>query len=296
LYPNYFNDDSKDNKIDYFAEFIKSHTPQDLTDSNKESFAYRKGLYLSDVVEEKDVSFFNLLRCSSNLKGPTESFSKIDKSILESVNKTADQLFADHAPLNHVLAQVYYNHKIDGKDRKAKIARHSDKTKDMPPNGIIVFCSFYDGLDKKSYKINPNDKYDVMYKYISVLTTLRFVSKSDGTIINIPLYPNSAFFIDLKTNREYTHEIVPPQLSVEHLPTRLGYVIRCSNQEAKFEDGAVYIKSDGGWGPLERPTVEGVENLKKMYVMENSTSDIVKYEHVNFSLNDGDYLKPKIAS
>lgn len=44
LFPEYFNDG-----IDYFSEFISKHTPQLLTESNKDGLAYRKGIYLTNV-------------------------------------------------------------------------------------------------------------------------------------------------------------------------------------------------------------------------------------------------------
>ena len=54
------------------------------------------------------------------------------------------------ASLNHVLAQIYYNKSAteDQKQTKAKIKAHSDKTKDMPTNGLMAFCTFYDNLNK----------------------------------------------------------------------------------------------------------------------------------------------------
>ena len=67
------------------------------------------------------------------------------------LNDEAARIFgASHAPLNHVLAQIYHNTPsmtLPGgtkqKQTKAKIKAHSDKTKDMPANGIMAFCTFY---------------------------------------------------------------------------------------------------------------------------------------------------------
>lgn len=294
LFPEYFAGDKS-----YFHQFNIDHNIQNLTESNKGGFAYRKGIYLSNVIEEKDGIHFNLLRCSTNLQGPTENFSALDKEIITNVNMTAKKLFPDSAPVNHVLAQIYYNRNIDGKDRKAKIAKHSDKTKDMPSNGLMVFCSFYD-ITKDKYKPNPDDKYDLLYKNASALTTLKFALKDSvqnrpelRKNFSIKLYPNSAFFMDLESNRLYTHEIVPPLLPSEHIPARLGYVIRSSNQEALFTD-RTFIKNSDVWEPLEKPTKEDIAKLKSRYLEENLSSGFIKYDHVNFSLNDGDYLKPNL--
>lgn len=293
-FPEYF-DDSKD----YFATFNHVHTTQTLTESDKGDVAYRKGVYLSEVTDDYQ---FKLLRCSSNLFGPTESFSRMDRDIIAKLNVTNKELYKDGAELNHVLAQVYHNYSIDGRERRAKIARHSDKTKDMSDNGLIVFCTFYDSLHiiSKRFKPDPNDKYNILYKNTTALTTLRFIQK-EGAVserpkcIDVLLYPNSALFMDLEANRLYTHEIVPPNLDARDVPTRLGYVVRCSKQDAKFVDGRTLIQDPAGqWGPLNKPTQDEVKHLKELYRVENQTIIKPDYGFINFSLNDGDYLKPKI--
>lgn len=291
MFPNYFS-----NEVDYFSQFLANHTPQLLTESNKDDVAYRKGVYLSEVSDDNQ---FKLLRCSTNLQGPTEKFSDLDRSIISKLNTTAKDLYENPAELNHVLAQVYYNHKIGEKSRCARIARHSDKTKDMPKNGIMAFCTFYDSIDNKKYHANPDDPNDVLYKNTSVLTKLRFIRKNnDATLperFDVLLYPNSAFFIDLNTNRLFTHEIVPPPLPAELIPTRLGYVVRCSKQDAHFVNGQTLIKNTKGkWEPLQPPTAEGVSKLKEQYRIENISTDLVNYDFFNFSLNEGDYLPPKV--
>lgn len=295
MFPNYFSE--RNDPIDYYKAFLEYHTPQSLTESNKGDVAFRKGIYMTEV--SKDLEF-KLLRCSSNLQGPTDNFSDIDRSIIKKVNETSKELFANPADLNHVLAQVYYNDKIDGKERKAKIARHSDKTKDMPENGVMVFCTFYDQdilSDKSKYHMDPANHYNIMYGKTTALTTLRFVRKNDDEKlpekVDVLLYPDSAFFMSLDTNRLYTHEIVPPTLQPKDIPTRLGYVIRCSKQDAKFEDGKVLIKKpDSTWEPMQPPTSEGVEKLKKLYRDENMSTEVIDYDYFNFSLNEGDYLAP----
>jgi hypothetical protein len=295
LFPNYFDDGT-----DYFAAFTSAHAAQNLTESNKGGLAYRKGIYLTEVKldEETKETHFNLLRCSTNLQGPTENFSETDKLIINKANATAAQLFDNPAPLNHVLAQIYYNYTIDGKDRKAKIASHSDKTKDMPARGIMCFCTFYDplSLSNKKYRMDPNN---ILYKNTCALTTLRFALKgcvkNDSLIkkFDVLLYPNSAFFMSLETNRLYTHEIVPPNLNSENIPTRLGYVIRCSKQPAKHTANQTYILApDLSWITLKKPTELDRINIKKLYWEENIKDSMVDYGFIDYSLNDGDYLKP----
>lgn len=140
----------------YYTEFLNCHTPQQLTESNKPDISYRKGVYLSNVSPDGK---FNLLRCSSNLQGPTENFSEYDTYIVAKANKHAKTIFDNPAELNHALAQVYYNHTIDGRVKRAKIPAHSDKTKDMPENGIMVFGTFYNPAelsDKKYHVVDGN--------------------------------------------------------------------------------------------------------------------------------------------
>src|SRR5690606_20066510 len=114
------------------------------------------------------------LRCSTNFSGPTESFRPTDTQIVDALNREAADVFRDQAPLNHVLAQVYHNTLAtpERKQSKAKISAHADKTKDMPANGIMAFCTFYDGLDK----LRPlaEDPFDHGVKRASGLTRLHF--------------------------------------------------------------------------------------------------------------------------
>lgn len=289
---------------DRFDELTKAHTFQTLTESNKPGTSYRKGIYLSNVVESGDGVHFNLLRCSTNLKGPTESFTKVDMEIVDRVQSVAKTHYKDSAPLNHVLAQVYENSTVtDGvhkKEKKAKIKSHSDKTKDMPDNGLIAFVTFYSKeVDDPQIKQSQEDPYDRVYKNGSVLTTLHFKSKEEDAKVkefSITLYPNSAFIIPLETNRLYTHEIVPPQMSVDKIPTRLGYVIRCSKTEATHVDGVTCIKKKDGLTPLKSPTDEQFDWLKQKYYEENLSTDKIEYGDVDFTLNDGDLLAPIVVS
>src|SRR4029079_302177 len=126
-------------------------------------------------------------------------------------------------------------------EKKAKIKKHSDKTKDMPLNGLIVFCTFYkDHLNNKNIQKSKNDAFDYCYKDTSVLTRLRFELKKTVNNSNLKrkfdviLYPNSVFIMSLSTNRLYTHEIVPSTLPIDMIPTRMGYVVRCSKMDAIY--------------------------------------------------------------
>ena len=95
-------------------------------------------------------------------------------------------------------------------------------------------------LENKKIVNSSTDLFDYVYgKNVTILTKLRFrlksdVEKSNNDLLNFPksfdltLYPNSVFMIPLSTNRLYTHEIIPSTLEVYKIPTRLGYVARCS--------------------------------------------------------------------
>ena len=217
---------------------------------------------------KEDGIHFNLLRCSTNFDGPTAEFAFIDNDIIYQVNETANQLFDQPVKFNHVLAQIYENVAVVDndtkkiKEKKAKIKNHSDKTKDMPRNGLIAFCTFYSS-DIEKYKFEDT----------SALTRLRFRRKNSDFEFIVPLYPNSLLIISLSTNRHYTHEITPSTLSIAHLPIRLGYVIRCSNTEAIFKEkeNATYIRKQDRDYRLEPPTVKDIEELRAKYLEENKT-------------------------
>lgn len=300
LYPCLFDDDDEEN--DYFNRIRAQHAFQSLTESNKPGTALRTGIYLSPVKKVgEDELHFNLLRCSTNLSGPTGNFQSTDHHIIDMLNNESSLIFGETAaPLNHVLAQIYRNKAaVSGhKQTKAKIKEHSDKTKDMPLHGIMAFVTFYDELNK----LEKIGKYDYgNNKGVSGLTTLRFRLKKEvldekGTHhdlnkdFSVTLYPNSVFFMPLSTNRLYTHEIVPSKLMASMLPTRMGYVVRCSNVEAVFKDNTTYLKN--GFKKLENTTVQDMNDLRKKYADENLTTKIVNYGSINFSMNNGDYKKP----
>lgn len=303
----YFRDFFGTEGRDYFHELTKEHTFQVLTESNKPGTSYRKGIYLSDVNETESGTEFNLLRCSTNLEGPTAGFKQVDKDIVGKVNQVAIRFFPGSATFNHVLAQVYEN-KVEEtedhkkKERKARIKTHSDKTKDMPDTALIAFTTFYsDSLKTQAatgVAAESLDPYDRRYKNSSVLTELRFRLKEcvqeQGLVkaFTLKLYPNSVFIMPLETNRLYTHEIGPPLLPVDKIPTRLGYVIRSSKTPAVFKDGIVHLKDGQDWKVLRKTTLQDIVELKQKYLEENITDHTVEYGPIDFSLNDGDYLKP----
>lgn len=293
-------------EADYFYKIKSEHEFQELTESNKGGISFRKGIYLSEITKEEgctkeEVLHFNLLRCSSNFKGPTDNFRATDYAIISKINSELPFIFEHDIKLNHVLAQIYENKfKSDEttKEKKAKIKAHSDKTKDMPKHGLIAFCTFYNDLDIANLKPSTTDIFDLCINNVSVLTRLEFKLKEGVTDetkakeFTVVLYPNSVFIIPLSTNRLYTHEIKPSVLSIDKIPTRLGYVVRCSNLEAKYMNNQTFIKENGQYLPLEQMTDEPFENLKDSYVQENKTEKEIEYGKVNFSMNTGDYLKP----
>ncbi|MEV4504696.1 hypothetical protein [Streptomyces klenkii] len=289
---------------DHFGRIRAEHAFQSLTESTKPGTAHRSGIYLTPVTQNGDELHFRLLRCSTNLSGPTESFRSTDTRIVEALNREAAAVFRNQAPLNHVLAQIYHNTlaRAERKQSKARISAHADKTKDMPVNGIMAFCTFYDRLDK----LQPlaEDAFDYGVKGASGLTKIRFrlkepAEKHDGLALppqfTLTLYPGSVFFMPLSTNRLYTHEIRPSSLDAELLPTRLGYVVRCSSTEAVHKNGHTFLKAAGDLAELEPPTRAGMEELRRLYAEENRTSSFIDYgNRFPFSMNTGDYLAPRV--
>lgn len=252
---------------DYFQRITAEHVFQSLTEGTKPSVARRTGIYLTDVSDDGQ---FHLLRCSTNLAGPTENFRATDREIVDALNVEAYKIFRDHAPLNHVLAQIYPN----TVEAKAKISNHADKTKDMPANGIMAFCTFYDRADVVE----------------AAQTKLRFRSKDDSRPgFTVTMAPNSVYFMPLSTNRLFTHEIVPASLPAAQLPTRLGYVVRCSKTLATHRDGQTFLNG----APLEPPTPDGVAALRALYAEENRSTAAIDYgDRFRFSMNEGDYRAP----
>ncbi len=292
-----------DPELDHFNTLRAEHAFQSLTESNKPGKAHRTGIYLTPVERDGDALHFRLLRCSSNFSGPTENFGAPDRTIVDALNQEAAALFENPATLNHVLAQIYWNTPATAtkKQIKAKIKGHADKTKDMPDNGIMAFCTFYDDLD--GLQPLAKDPFDYGHKRASALTRLTFrlkpqVAARPGCTLkehfSVTLYPNSAFFMPLSTNRLYTHEVRPSQLSAEHVPTRLGYVVRCSAQAAIYKDGRTMIEVNGRMVDLEPPTPEGMGELRRLYAEENRTDAVIEYgDRFLFSMNTGDYAEPE---
>jgi hypothetical protein len=288
----------------HFNRVCTEHAFQSLTESTKPGTAHRTGIYLTPVRQDGDGLHFRLLRCSTNLAGPTENFRATDRRIVDALNHEAGFIFEDHAPLNHVLAQIYHNTPAEAarKQAKAGISAHADKTKDMPANGIMAFCTFYDRLDK----LRPltDDPFDYGHKGTSGLTKLHFrlkepVAERLGCALpdqfTLTLYPDSVFFMPLSTNRLYTHEIRSSALDAELLPTRLGYVVRCASAEAVHRNGHTFLKTGGTLVELEPPTPEGMNELRKLYAEENKTQAVIDYgDKFPFSMNSGDYLAPRI--
>jgi hypothetical protein len=286
---------------DHFARVRAEHTFQTLTESTKPGTAHRTGIYLTPVERAGDELLFRLLRCSTNLHGPTDNFRATDRNIVDALNAEADCIFRNHAPLNHVLAQVYHNTPAaaERKQAKARISAHADKTKDMPANGVMAFCTFYD----RPERLRPlaADPFDCGHNGVSGLTRLHFRRKESVPDCDLPaqfeltLYPDSVFFMPLSTNRLYTHEIRASVLDAGALPTRLGYVVRCSNAEAVYANGQTFLTRTGNRVALVPPTREGTAELRALYAAENKTADVIEYgDKFAFSLNAGDYLAPRI--
>ncbi len=288
-----------DPALDHAGRIRGEHSFQSLTESTKPGTAHRTGIYLSPVRAEADGLHFNLLRCSTNLSGPTDDFRATDRHIVDALNQEAALVFSGAAPLNHVLAQIYHNTPADAekKQAKARISSHADKTKDMPDHGVMAFCTFYEQLDRLAPM--TGDPFDRGHRKISGLTRLRFRRKetaesgSSPEQFTITLYPGSVFFMPLATNRRYTHEIVPSELDATRLPTRLGYVVRCSKTEAVHEGGRTFLLQNGARVELEPPTPAGMTELRRLYAEENRSTARIDYgDGFRFSMNAGDYRAP----
>lgn len=295
---------------DYFHKIKAEHEFQHLTESSKPSKALRKGIYITEVVKEEiegntgenqEMLHYRLLRCSSNLSGPTDNFRNTDHKIIKALNQAASQVFEHKTSLNHVLAQIYENRKTTGekvKETKAKIKAHSDKTKDMLEDGLIAFCTFYDQSNFQHLELSKTGQYDWCYKNKTGLTSLHFKLKNsvqDDSLVKeftVTLYPNSVFIIPLSTNRLYTHAIKPSILNIDRIPTRMGYVVRSSKAEAVFMNDETYLKENGELVKLEQMTQETVADLRNSYYKENTTENQIAYGKVHFSMNLGDYQKP----
>jgi len=300
FYRQFFKEDN------YFSKVEKEHQFQHLTESTKQSVALRKGIYLSKITKKEsdkneEQLHFKLLRCSSNLTGPTDNFRATDTHIVNTINEAVQYDFDKNTELNHVLSQIYENKKKDKdhpKDVKAKIKAHSDKTKDMPKEGLIAFCTFYDTTNFDKLSPSKTNKFDRVYGKSSGLSRLLFKLKSsvkDVTLVkefSVTLYPNSVFLIPLSTNRLYTHEIRPSVLDIDLIPIRMGYVIRCSNLEAVYTNNQTYIKQEDKLVQLEAMDTENLVDLRTSYYEENKTVKRVDYGKVHFSMNTGDYKKP----
>ncbi|WP_030759016.1 hypothetical protein [Streptomyces griseus] len=292
---------------DHFGRIRAEHAFQSLTESTKPGTAHRSGIYLTPVTRSGDDLRFRLLRCSTNLSGPTENFRPVDTAIVGDLNREAAAVFRGHAPLNHVLAQVYPNTAATAgrKQAKARISAHADKTKDMPVNGVMAFCTFYDRLD--GLRPLAGDPFDLGVRGVSGLTRLRFrLKETEGTAaerdgaalpreFTLTLHPGSVFLMPLSTNRLYTHEIRPSALDAGLLPTRLGYVVRCSGTEAVHRDGRTFLDAAGELVELEPPTEAGMDELRALYAEENRSPSFVDYGgRFRFSMNTGDYLAPRV--
>jgi len=300
----------------YFDEINTSHKFQSLKEGNKPDVAYRTGIYLTDITQIDDEIELNLLRCSTNLDGPTDNFRDIDHEIIDKVNRVGTSMFDSPVTFNHVLAQIYENsivEKNQGRvERKAIIKAHSDKTKDMPRNALIAFTTFYD-TSNISPKHFSNNLFDICYTSksshhnsivtgLSALTRLRFSLKKDAYYTNphlvrefdVTLYPNSVFIIPLSTNRLYTHAIKPSALPVSKLFRRLGYIIRCSDTKAVFKNNQTYIKNPvtRELEKLQDITNDDVRKIRELYLTENITTQRPDYNDIYFSMNSGDYKKP----
>ena len=92
-----------DTTFDYYGAITKEHDFQLLKMDTKSGEAFRKGIYLTHVQKQDEDLYFRLLRCSTNLDGPTDNFRQTDLQIIQKVNYIREAHFKNTAKLNHVL-------------------------------------------------------------------------------------------------------------------------------------------------------------------------------------------------
>jgi hypothetical protein len=217
-------------------------------------------------------------------------------------NSSSNEEISNASDFPHAVSEE--GNEMNKKERKASIKAHSDKTKDMPRSALIAFATFYNFENCPIERDVVRDNFDVRYKNVSLLTKLEFRLKKDALRDNIDesklirrfsvtLYPNSVFMIPLRTNRLYTHEIKPASLPADKIPTRLGYVVRCSRTRSVFTNGNTFIEhEDKKRVPLHEMSEEEANALRSDYFKENTTTDVMNYGDLYSSMNRGDYLKP----
>jgi hypothetical protein len=286
FFRNFFSDKTRN-----FERIATDHDFQHLTESNKPSHAFRTGVYITNVKQAGDSTQFSLLRCSSNFDGPTEGTTETDNELLRNANDTINDFFEQSVQVNHVLAQIYHN--TPGKG-KSGIVAHADKTKDMPREGVMAFATFYDS-DKEqtpSFQKSLNDPFHMFYNELSVFARLIFRTKDSLESFKLTLYPNSLLIIPLSTNRLFTHEVRASTMPLETIPTRMGYVMRCSKTRAVHKKGDTTYIDDV---PLHPITDDEATELRRLYKYENVSTNIVDYGPENYcSFNNGDFLQPRV--
>lgn len=285
---------------DSFASLGSGHNLQDLRESDKESVSLRRGIYLSEVTTlENGDSEFNILRCSTNLDGSTEAFTSEEKKALFSLNYDASWCFNNAAPINHILMQKYEN-----KDnKKGSIKDHSDKTEDMPANGVMAFVTTYDPATMPAGAKQVG--FDWQLNGLSLCTRLRFCLKKELTPsierpakFDVLLYPGSVLLIPLSTNRMYTHTVKPSALPADKIPVRTSLVARCSKTTVVHSVATsmnYIIDNETGERVAMQPIDDqGRDWMREKYYEENLTAKVVDYgkKPIPFSMNKGDYLKP----
>ena len=72
-------------------------------------------------------------------------------------------------------------------------------------------------------------------------------------------------------------------MDVKQLPTRLGYVIRCSNTEAIHKNDKTYILDNNSLIELIEPCDEEVKRLKELYwKIQSMIDNYCEHEHKQY--------------
>lgn len=78
-------------------------------------------------------------------------------------------------------------------------------------------------------------------------------------------------------------------LNADRIPTRMGYVVRCSNLEAQHINHQTYISENGRFIKLDKMTPETQEELRSFYYEENKSEELIKYGKIHFSMTGIDF-------
>ncbi|MFJ1804420.1 hypothetical protein [Streptomyces sp. NPDC088180] len=165
---------------DHFEAIRTEHAFQSLTESTKPGTAHHSGIYLTPVTRNGDELRFRLLRCSTNLSGPTESFRPTDRRM----GSHSDQAL-DLADDSFIAVFSCYRHPEAGPPRKLILESKDtgDERFEIPlsHHGVVVFSA--DANRRLRHRIvleNPSGAADNLWLGVTFRTSKTFVRYRDG--------------------------------------------------------------------------------------------------------------------